>query len=293
MGLMLLLCCTATVPMAFGQTQPPVDSTQTVRPRGTLYAPPAPSKFHLGLALSPNLSFGMSRDYAHWNSGLVGQFGFEFVFDMMFTDSYAVSTGVHVFNTGGRIQRFQTTDGGTQGELDVVEQIELRQQLQYVELPVTFKMRTRELGYTTFVGEFGAGFGINVRAEADEKRWITHTRDAVGEEDWVLTGAAPPEESRRVILDDREPGEYAELIKSFRPSMIIGLGIERRFTGTTALLVGLTYNMGLNNIYQANELGSIIRSTDDRLPQFSDGEPLLTEFNGKSAALSVSVGVMF
>ena len=33
--------------------------------------------------------------------------------------------------------------------------------------------------------------------------------------------------------------------------MIIGLGFERRFTGTTALAVGLRYNMALRNQYQA------------------------------------------
>ena len=33
--------------------------------------------------------------------------------------------------------------------------------------------------------------------------------------------------------------------------MIIGLGFERRFTGTTGLAVGLRYNMALRNQYQA------------------------------------------
>lgn len=281
---------------ASGQTQPAPDSAATRggAPAGTPYVPPAPSKFHLGLAVSPNASFGMSRDYAHWNEGLVGQFGFRFIFDIMFTETYAISTGVNVFSTGGRILRYQAMDGGLQSELDAIEQIELEQHLQYVELPVTFKMRTREIGYTTFLGEFGAGFGINTRAEADERRVVTHTRDAVAGGDWVLTGAEFGEATERVMLDNRdENGEYFELVRQFRPAMVIGLGLERRFTGSTALHVGLTYNMGLRSVYNGEDFGGIVRATDDKQPVFADGEPLTAQLRGKSSALSLSVGLMF
>lgn len=293
----LLLCLMATLSeQATGQTSAPPDSAANRRtPSGTPYVPPAASKYHLGLSLSPNASFGMSRDYAHWNEGLVGQFGFRFIFDIMFTETYAISTGIHVFNTGGRLQRMQASSGGTQSELEVIEQVELVQRLQYVELPIAFKMRTREIGYTTFVGEFGLGLGINTRAEADERRWVTHTRDAVAGGDWLLTGAEAGDEVARVILDSREEsGEYAGWIKAFRPAMVIGLGLERRFTGSTALQLGLTYNMGLNTIYNNNEgFGDIVRTTDDRLPQFADNAPLETTIKGKSAFLALSVGLMF
>jgi hypothetical protein len=291
----LAFCLTTFWGAASGQTQSTPDSARSGAPAGTPYVPPAPSKFHLGLALAPNASFGMSRDYAHWNEGLVGQFGFRFIFDIMFTETYAIGTGVNVFSTGGRVMRFQTTGGGGQSELDVIEQIELVQRLQYVELPVTFKMRTREIGYTTFLGEFGAGFGINTRAEADERRMVTHTRDAIAGGDWVLTGSELGQEVSRVVLDQRESmGEYADWIRGFRPAMIIGLGLERRFTGSTALHLGLTYNMGLNSIYRTGDFHpEPTRSTDDRLPRFFDGDTEAVDMKGKSSALSLSVGLMF
>jgi hypothetical protein len=293
----LAFCLTICLGTASGQTQSAPDTTapRGGAPAGTPYVPPPPSKYHLGLALAPNASFGMSRDYAHWNEGLVGQFGFRFIFDIMFTETYAISTGIHVFNTGGRIMRYQATDGGMQSELEVIEQIELVQRLQYVELPVTFKMRTREIGYTTFLGEFGLGLGVNTRAEADERRVISHTRDAVIGGDWGLTGATFGEESQRVIMDQREEsGEYANWVKSFRPAMIIGLGLERRFTGSTALHLGLTYNMGLNSIYNNDAFHpDPVRSTDDELPRFFDGETDPVKMHGKSSSLSLSVGLMF
>lgn len=275
-ALLLIFLCLAGA--ASGQTQ-----------SGTPYVPSSPSKFHLGLGLAPNASFGMSRDYAHYNDGLLGQFGYRFIFDIMFTDTYAISTGVNVYNTGGNVIRYALSDA--QSELDVVEAIEWEQRLQYVELPVTFKMRTREIGYTTFTGQFGAGFGLNVRAEADERRWATWTRDAIDPEaSWTLTGNEPGEEWTRVILDDRNA--EADLIKLFRPSMIIGLGMERRFTGSTALLVGLDYSMGLGSVY-TDRVPEILRTTDDRSVQFANDEPINVNMNGKSAALTLTIGVMF
>ena len=47
--------------------------------------------------------------------------------------------------------------------------------LQYVELPLTFKMRTKEMGYTTVYGRFGLGLGMNVKAEADEARYRSYS----------------------------------------------------------------------------------------------------------------------
>ena len=32
-----------------------------------------------------------------------------------------------------------------------------------MELPLTFKLRTKEIGYTTYFGKFGGGVGLNTR----------------------------------------------------------------------------------------------------------------------------------
>ena len=94
-------------------------------------------------------------------------------------------------------------------------------------------MRTKEIGYSTYYGQFGVGLGLNVRSEGTRTATPFAASDSLGAWTFVNAGMTDP---ALVSLVDQT--------LLFRPSMIIGLGFERRFTGTTALAVGLRYNIG-------------------------------------------------
>lgn len=78
--------------------------------------------------------------------------------------------------------------------------------------------------------------------------------------------------------------------------MIIGLGFERRFTGTTGLAVGLRYNMALRNQYQAFPIYQT-RTGNEFLFEFDENtgveQPVSGEMNGKTGQIELCVGVMF
>jgi len=77
----------------------------------------------------------------------------------------------------------------------------------------------------------------------------------------------------------------------FRPALIVGLGMERRFTGTTALAIGIRYNMGIMSQYQDFE---VIQSNGDGGVLFeSDLDPHTLDMAGKSGQIELSIGVMF
>jgi len=243
--------------------------------------------YHLGLQLAPNISMAEPRELSHEAIQSEAHFGYGFVFDAMFTDKYAIGTGVSVFYNGGITQHlaFQEDENGL-----FIEAVQLVQQQQYVEIPLTFKMRTNEIGYTTYFGQFGAGFGLNVRSEGSQKTTSFATLDSLGSVMEVVFSqpALEAAESEQVSMADRT--------RLFRPSMIIGLGAERRLTGSTALVFALRYNVGLRSQYedfgvlQSQAAESLVFEFDS-----TTGEelPVPIQMQGKTGQIELCFGLMF
>lgn len=243
--------------------------------------------YHLGLQLAPNISMAEPRELSHEAIQSEAHFGYGFVFDAMFTDKYAIGTGVNVFYNGGITQHlaFQEDENGL-----FIEAVQLVQQQQYVEIPLTFKMRTNEIGYTTYFGQFGAGFGLNVRSEGSQKTTSFATLDSLGSVTEVVFSQSALEaaESEQVSMADRT--------RLFRPSMIIGLGAERRLTGSTALVFALRYNVGLRSQYedfgvlQSQAAESLVFEFDS-----TTGEelPVPIQMQGKTGQIELCFGLMF
>lgn len=243
--------------------------------------------YHLGLQLAPNVSMAEPRELSHAAIQSEAHFGYGFVFDAMFTEKYAIGTGVNVFYNGGITQHlaFQEDENGLS-----IEAVQLVQQQQYVEIPLTFKMRTNEIGYTTYFGQFGAGFGLNVRSEGSQKTTSFATLDSLGSVMEVVFSqpALDAAESEQVSMADRT--------RLFRPSMIIGLGAERRLTGSTALVFALRYNVGLRSQYE--DFGVLQSQAAESLVYEFDsttGEelPVPIQMQGKTGQIELCFGLMF
>ena len=243
--------------------------------------------YHLGLQLAPNVSMAQPRELSHAAIHSAAHFGYGFVFDAMFTEKYAIGTGVNVFYNGGitRHLAFQEDENGRS-----IEAVQLVQQQQYVEIPLTFKMRTNEIGYTTYFGQFGAGFGLNVRSEGSQKTTSFATLDSLGSVIELVFSqpALEAAESEQVSMADRT--------RLFRPSMIIGLGAERRLTGSTALVLAVRYNVGLRSQYE--DFGVLQSQAAESLVYEFDsttGEelPVPIQMQGKTGQIELCFGLMF
>ena len=243
--------------------------------------------YHLGLQLAPNVSMAQPRELSHAAVQSEAHFGYGFVFDAMFTEKYAIGTGVNVFYNGGITQHlaFQEDENGLS-----IAAVQLVQKQQYVEIPLTFKMRTNEIGYTTYFGQFGVGFGLNVRSEGRQKTTSFATLDSLGSviELVFSQSALEAAESQQVSMADRT--------RLFRPSMIIGLGAERRLTGSTALVVALRYNVGLRSQYE--DFGVLQSQAAESLVYEFDsvtGEelPVPIQMQGKTGQIELCFGLMF
>lgn len=183
---------------------------------GTISAQAQDSKsFRFGIKVAPNLGFikpdtkGLKNDGTRlgYTFGLMGDFR------LGANNNYALATGLFLNNVGGK------TTFPWKGE-NLIRQ----SKYQYIEVPITLKLKTNEIGYMTYFGQIGFGTAFNISAKSDF--------------DDVSTG-------RVVRLTDEDIMDHTSL---FKASLIVGAGLEFNFSGNTSAMIGVNYNNGFTNI---------------------------------------------
>ena len=116
------------------------------------------SSFKFGLQLSPSLTWMNTNEPKLSGGGTNLGLKLATQAEFFFAPNYAIATGIGVhFNAGGTLKsseggRFFTTtipDGDGFGSI-VGPNVALKYSIQYVEIPLALKLRTREFGYLTY-----------------------------------------------------------------------------------------------------------------------------------------------
>ena len=249
-------------------------------------------KFRMGLHFLPSVAWMDVRDGTTLSDGSIVRFGFGFTADVMFADNYAIGTGINVFRNGGRFSHFDRIQGDPQDVSNDSTQFLVRRDRvltqHWVELPLSFKFRTREIGYITYWGQFGLGLGLNLRSTADDRLDYLYQEVDADQDLWVEAsdlGVFPE--------DDLPVEDDAALL---RAAMLIGVGIEYNLSGKTALLLGATFNNGLFNVVSNRNFGP--NQKEEHLLPAPDGslDPALLEgYDVKMVdnAILLSCGLLF
>ena len=140
--------------------------------------------------------------------------------DRFFAEHYAFATGISLQTMGGSLYYEKgKTDFSTSDTLrSLPPNTSVKYKLQYIHIPIALKLRTTEIGYTTFFAQLGFDPMINVKANADIP-FLSVTDIGVGGE-----------------------------IRLFYLAYHIGLGLEYKIVGSTALMLGLTYMNGFSDV---------------------------------------------
>lgn len=177
-----------------------------------------PSGFRFGLKASPSIAWMRPETGDYTSDGIRIGFSYGFVGDIRLGDFYDFSTGISINMVGGKLvypYMYPET-----GEVENARTYKLN----YLEIPLTIKMHTQEIGYLTYYGRFGFGAGVNLRSKAS---------------DTYISGGNQITVERDDIKSDT---------RLLRGSMIVGLGVEYSLGGRTALVGGLTFNNGFTNV---------------------------------------------
>lgn len=183
------------------------------------------SQVRLGLTAHPN--FGFLKVENGKGNGVSTGFSYGLMSDFEFAENYSFATGLTVTTINGKAtilnyEPFSLLSSSTTNSAEY----DVKFKMQYIEIPLSVKLKTDENDGMKWYGQFGLTADIRIGARQDVK-----SGNIVYAEDTKATGST----------------------KFLRAGMIIGGGMEYRLSGKTSLLTGLTYNNGLTNIAKNNE----------------------------------------
>lgn len=186
--------------------------------------PAKAQNIRFGVFADPQISWFTSDTKQFTPNGPLFGFNAGFAFERFFADRYAISTGASIANLGGNI--IYNQDGYTlktrDGEYDILTGYNVKFKGQYISVPLGFKFKTNEIGYTTFYAQLGLS---------------GHLR---------LKGYAWQEESNvdREVLDN-------EQMKLAFVSYMFGAGLEYSLGGPSALQTGITFSNSITPTFNA------------------------------------------
>ncbi|MFZ7115352.1 MAG: porin family protein [Bacteroidota bacterium] len=192
---------------------------------------------HFGLKITPSMAWLRTDTKGTESDGSKFGFCYGLMTEFRFSDNYSFATGLDVTYRGGKLR---TTSESTDNITKTVVISESALTLQYIELPITLKLKTNEIGYLTYYLQAGLAPAINIRARGDIA--VNTQTTTIATDDKVTSNVEFNDED---IQDD---------INNINLSMIIGGGIEYTLSGSTVLLVGIQFNNGFLDVSDDEEL---------------------------------------
>ena len=175
--------------------------------------------FRLGLTAHP--TFGWIKPENGKGEGLSLGFSYGLIGDFDFAENYSFSTGLTITTINGKSTEINPSSYLPAGNTNVLA-YSLKYKLQYVELPLTVKLKTGKPGEQRYYGQFGLSNDFNISA-----------KQAVSENGQSVTNS---------------PKDTKGTINFYRAGLILGAGTEFYVDSHTSLTFGLTYNNGFTDI---------------------------------------------
>jgi hypothetical protein len=185
--------------------------------------------FKLGLTASPNFGFGKVEE-GKGNGSALG-FSYGLIGDFNFAENYAFSTGLTIITINTKVTELlnppsallsSTVYTGPKAEWN------MKYKMQYVEIPLTIKLKTSNINGVRWFGQFGLSNDIRIGSRLDTE---------VKAESYTL-----------------KDQDWSKHTRAYRAGMIIGGGGEFELNGKTSLLLGLMLNNGFTNISEDSKV---------------------------------------
>ncbi len=183
--------------------------------------------FRFGIKVTPNVSWfrPVDKKVLEGNGGKV-KMGFGLITEFKLSQNYSFATGIEFPNfSGGNLKFIADSVSYTTEENDTFYISSRSFNMQYVEIPLTLKLKTNEIGYLTYFGQVGAQLGVRTKATSKDEG--------------VLHGS-----STNTEIKDVDINKEVFLLKT---ALTVGAGAEYNFSGNTSLVFGLNYMYGITN----------------------------------------------
>ncbi|RZL40128.1 MAG: PorT family protein [Pedobacter sp.] len=174
------------------------------------------SGFRLGLTAHPTLGFVKAENGK--SDGISLGFSYGLMGDFNFAENYSFATGLTITTINGKSTEINALPYHVTGASTAYD---LKYKMQYIEIPLTVKLKTNKIGDVRWYGQFGLSNDFKIGAKQDA---------SVG---------------NNVIADDVNSSDWTRF---YRAGLIIGGGAEYDIDDKTSIMVGLSLNNGFTNI---------------------------------------------
>jgi Outer membrane protein beta-barrel domain len=233
--------------------------------------------FRFGLKAVPMITWYKPDDAAKFESnGAMLKFGYGLSTEFRLNKVAAFATGIQIDYDGGKINFKDTAyyflsrdneliEPGDTADFTGESAYTLKKRsynTTYVTIPLTLKLKTNEIGYMTYYGQFGVNASVRARSR-------------VNDEVNLLPGGASATQTKLLNSSDMQLMKLA---------LNVGLGAEYNIQGSTSLVFGINYINGFTNVAK-KESRYLFRT-----PSNNNG-PLKQDF--RANAVQITVGVLF
>jgi len=177
--------------------------------------------FRLGLTATPTI--GWIKPEQGKTDGVALGFSYGIIGDFNFAPNYSFSTALTITTINGKSTEVNVSPYSA-GISDPAA-YDLKYKMQYIEIPLTVKLKTIKMDGRRWYGQFGLSNDINISAKQDA----------------VSNGFE--------VASDQNVYDYS---KFYRAGLIIGGGCEFDVAGNTSIVAGITLNNGFTNIVKDN-----------------------------------------
>jgi long-subunit fatty acid transport protein len=203
--------------------------------------------FRFGIKMSPNISWFAPFDKKKLQSdGASLKFSYGLITEFRLNKSASFATGLEMNYSGGTLS-FTPTDSvfyvsdeelpaGSYSNFFIAKR---KYQMRYVDIPLTMKLRTPEIGSMTYFGQIGANLSIRTKVKSVD--------------DGELVNVTVSQDSLATVKVTRElltieDVDITKDVNFFRVGLNIGFGLEYNLIGTTMLTTSLNFYQGFTNV---------------------------------------------
>lgn len=235
--------------------------------------PKARKKFRMGFQVRPSIDWFTPNTDGVELDGVRVKFGYGLMGEYAFTNNYAITFGVEHRMSGAAL-RFDNAAYYLNAAPDTAT-FALQSRLyrmDYVNIPITLKLMTNEIGYMTYFGQFGVDFSFLASARGIDK------------------GYSLSDSTRSEMT--RDPQDIYSQSSFGNIKLNIAAGAEWNFSGNTSLVFSVSYHHGFIDLVRDPD--NVINPNIFRLSSRNDATgPSPLGMTANLHHVSLNVGILF
>jgi hypothetical protein len=193
--------------------------------------------FRFGMAGSSGLGWYLPQTKYLTANGATLNFAYGITADYEFSDNYALNFGFNIGQNGGKLifdsLIYQMPKTPTSSYFDTFVGLSYEYKNQWIELPISLKLKTNEIGYFKYFASFG--IKPSILASAKARNMLSSNSTTA---DWFFVNKKENDNLDKYREDNIIP---------VRASLLIQGGFEYNLGGKTSLFGALFFDKGFTN----------------------------------------------